>query len=239
MRRYLTAFAYILFILFHPALIHAGELITVQSEGAATKTGDAAEEKRKAIDKALKNAVNEALSSYAKKEGVALTRELSEEILSNPRAFILNYKVVSEGWVSHLGPTPLIVDNLPEAGQSPLGVELFHIWIEASIDDGALREAFGKAAAVKDASSIISINIVDVTDYSEYKELIGALKRIALLNGVSYSTFSRGKITLHAKSGAGVGVLIERISKEIPENYIATAGGPETIIIKAAPKVVQ
>ncbi|MBI4948959.1 MAG: hypothetical protein HY955_02300, partial [Deltaproteobacteria bacterium] len=85
----------------------AGAAMAIKAEGASTRANDAAEEKRRAIDKALKNAVTEALYTVVKAEGLELDRPLAEkEILSAPRSYILNYKVVSEGWVTHMGPTP-------------------------------------------------------------------------------------------------------------------------------------
>lgn len=216
----------------------AGATMAIKAEGASTRASDATEEKRRAIDKALKNAVTEALYAVVKAEGLELDRALADkEILSAPRSYILNYKVVSEGWVMHMGPTPSIVDSLPEERDAG-GIELYHIWIEASVDDEAIRASLGKIMSGP-ALSELSITVLDVAEYQAFSNLLASLKRIALLNDLSYGSFKRGRVTLKARSSAGLQVLSERIAKEIPEGFLVLSGGPSGIVIKAETKVIR
>ncbi len=216
----------------------AGAAMAMKAEGASTRANDATEEKRRAIDKALKNAVSEALYAVMKSEGLDLDRSLADkEILSNPRSYILNYKVVSEGWVTHMGPTPSIVDNLPEERDAG-GIELYHIWIEASVDDEAMRASLGKLMAGP-ALSDVSITILDVTEYQAFSGLLVTLRRIALLSDLAYGSFQRGRVTLKARSATSLQALSERISKEIPAGYLVLSGGSSTIVIKAETKAIR
>ncbi|MBI4948654.1 MAG: hypothetical protein HY955_00730 [Deltaproteobacteria bacterium] len=213
----------------------AGATMAVKAEGASNRTNDATEEKRLAIDKALKNAVTEALHAVVKAEGLELDKSLADkEILSSPRSYILNYKVVSEGWVTHMGPTPSIVESIP-AERDAGGVELYHVWIEASVDDGAIRASLGKVMAGP-ALSDVFITVLDVTEYQAFSALLASLRRIALLNGLTYGSFQRGRVTLKARSAVGLPALSERISKEAPAGYLVLPNGPSTILIKAETK---
>lgn len=216
----------------------AGATMSIKAEGASNRANDATEEKKTAIDKALKNAVTEALYTVVKAEGLELDRSLADkEILSNPRSYILNYKVVSEGWVTHMGPTPSVVESLPEE-RDAAGIELYHIWIEASVDDEAIRASLGKLMAGP-ALSDLSITILDVTEYQAFSGLLATLRRIALLNDLAYGSFQRGRITLKARSATGLQALSERISKEIPSGYLVLSGGSSTIVIKAETKAIH
>lgn len=216
----------------------ADAAMAIKAEGASTRASDATEEKRRAIDKALRNAVTEALYAVVKAEGLELDRTLADkEILSNPRSYILNYKVVSEGWVTHMGPTPSIVDNLPEERDAS-GIELYHIWIEASVDDEAMRASLGKLMAGP-ALSEVSITVLDVTEYQAFSALLSSLRRIALLNDLAYGSFQRGRVTLKARSATSLQALSERISREIPAGYLVLSGGSSTIVIKSETKAIR
>lgn len=235
MRKPALAFIYAVFIFLYPAALFAEEAITVKAEGAALKSDNTGEVKRKAIDRALKSAVEEALKLIVKEERIdASPEDINRELLASPRTFILNYRVLSEGWVSHLGPLPPIVEDLPQDAQQSLsGVELYHIWMEASVDGPALRGALGRLAVAKGATAF-TINILDVTDYAAFEGVVNSLKRIAILKDISYTSFYRGRAVVVTKAAADENTLVERISKEVPEGFAVIPGGPSLIIIKKA-----
>ncbi len=225
-------------ILINPAKARAQDVTIVKAEGVAGKAEDAAEVKRKAIDRALKVAVAEALKELAKKEGITGLGPIDKETLSAPRSYVLNYRVISEGWITHMEPTP-VPDSAPEDDRAApqMGVELYHIWIEASVDNEALRAAIGRAAQ-GEGTYQVTLNILDVTDYGAFKGLVSSLERIALIKELSYNSFYRGKVTLTAKSYAPNAALAERIAKDLPEGFVVFPSG-QAIIIRPAPRHLE
>lgn len=228
-------FLFALSVLITPFKALAQDATVVKAEGVAGKSEDAAEVKRKAIDRALKGAVAEAIKELAKKEGIADPGPIDKDALSAPRSYVLNYRVISEGWITHMEPVP-VPDSAPEDDRTApqMGVELYHIWIEASVDNEALRAAIGRAAQ-NESTYPVTLNILGVIDYGAFKGLVSSLERIALIKDLSYNSFYRGRVTLTAKSYAPNAALAERISRELPEGFVAFPSG-QAIIIKSAPR---
>lgn len=216
----------------------ADEVSVVKAEGTAIRLGDEALIKRAAIDKALKGAVAAALEPILKKEAVQSGTDILEQaIFANPRAFILNYKILSEGWITHMEPVSGVLESpSPQLQQdsATAGLELFHIWIEASIDARQLRGAVGKLSGGNQTIIPVKITILNVTDYNAYRALISALKSITPVRDIAYSSFYRGKILLTAKVSTDTQTLIERIGREAGDGYIVIPGGAQSIIIKPA-----
>lgn len=236
--RHFLLIIFALSFLIRPVTAWAQDITVVKAEGVAGKAEDAAEVKRKAIDRALKGAVTEALSELAKKEGIADISQIVDEALSSPLSYVQNYKVLSEGWITHMEPIP-VPDSAPDDPRfiPQTGVELFHIWIEASVDNEALRSALSSAAQAGGTYSV-TLNILDVTDYNAFRGLISSLERIALIKEISYNSFYRGRATLTAKASAGNSVLAERIAKEVSDGFVVILSG-QAITIRPAPKNLE
>ncbi|MBI1912201.1 MAG: hypothetical protein HYS21_09380 [Deltaproteobacteria bacterium] len=231
------AIIYILIALILPFSAFAEDIITIKAEGTASRVDDAAEVKRIAIDKALQNAVSDALKSIMHKDSIDANKALTEaNITSSPRSYVLNYKVLSEGWVTHMdSPAGL---EVPE-GENATGLEVYHIWIEASINAEQLRTALNSITSGAESTSIVTINLVDITDYETYRTLLAALGKIAMIKDISYDSFYKGRIVLLAKASGSGQTLLERISKEVEDKFVVFPGGPQVIIIKASPKPVS
>ncbi len=234
MKKYTLLFAYIFFILIYPALTYAEDWAVVQAEGSVPKSEEKADVKKDALDQALRKAASTALDSLVKKEAVAVdpaqNESIESEIYTNPRNFILNYRIVSEGWITHMdAPAPAATDpTMPNQA----GIEYYHIWIEANIDSAQLRGLVSRITQ-GDTTTFVKLIILGVTDYNSFKNLLTSIDGIAAINDISYDSFYKGKIVLTAKiNGNGQG-LTERIAREVAGRFVVAPGGPQTILIKA------
>lgn len=225
----------LLLSLLTPALSGA-ENLTVRSEGIASKSGDFSEVKKNALDQALKNAVNSAAESIIKRDSMDINPSTAKSaVSSSPRAFVLNYKILSEGWINHMEDIPPVPVDLPEAaGQTPGAIELFHIWIEASVDTAQLKNEILRLAGGESVTSNVKLNILDITDYGAFKALMASLKRIGVIKDLSYNSFSRGRIEVTATVAGGGEGLSEKVAREAGDGFMVIAGGPNMLIIKPA-----
>lgn len=212
-------------ILFLPDRALSGDITIVQAEGVAARADDIAEVKKKAMDQALRNAVLESTKILLSRESVVATDQALEAIASSPRAYVVNYKIRSEGWITHM-------DAAPQEGIA--GTELYHIWIDASIDTDALRAAVSKLVSIGGSSGQVVINILDVKDYPTFRLVVSALERIPLVRDVSYSSFANGRITLVATVSGDTNSLAGRIAREVPEKFAVMEGAGQIIIRPSA-----
>ncbi|HXI09626.1 MAG TPA: hypothetical protein VNK06_02380 [Thermodesulfobacteriota bacterium] len=219
-----------------PAFAAAEDLSAVRSEGIASKSADFNEVKRKALDQALKNAVITAAETIIKKDSVDINLDAARAaVSSSPRSFVLNYKILAEGWINHMEEVPPVPTDLPDAAeQTPGAVELYHIWIEASVDAGQVKSELLRAAGGDTLTSAVKINILDLVDYGAFKNLMTSLKRIASIKDLSYNSFSRGRIEVTATVSGSADGLSEKVAREAGDSFMVIAGGPNMLIIKPA-----
>lgn len=226
----------LLLSLLNPAFAAAEDLSSVRSEGIASKSGDFSEVKKNALDQALKNAVISATDAIIKRDSVDINPETAKSaVSSSPRAFVLNYKILAEGWINHMEDIPPVPVVMPEAaGQTPGAMELFHIWIEASVDTALLKNEILRLAGGDSVTSNVKLNILEITDYGEFKTLMASLKRIGIIKDLSYNSFSRGRIEVTATVAGSGGGLSEKVAREAGDGFMVIAGGPNMLIIKPA-----
>lgn len=94
----------------------AGEVSVIKIEGAAAKAEFKADTKRVALENALKGSVEGAVKEVMKSEDILENAELIEKrIYPNPMNYILNYRILSEGWITHF--------DMPEDSVEPEGIE--------------------------------------------------------------------------------------------------------------------
>jgi hypothetical protein len=222
----LTALAFIL-----PGPAFSGDLKLVQSEGVAAKSDDIAEVKRKAMDQALRAAVKEAAKTILAKEGLSAPAKTLESIAASPRTFVLNYKIRSEGWITHMDSAP---QTAPTDASGTAGAEFYHIWIDASIDTNALRSAVAKLASTGESTGQVVINLLDIKDYQTFTLLVESLQKVAFIKELSYGSFTNGRITLTALVTGDAASLAGRIAREVPENFAVMEGAGQIIIRPSA-----
>ncbi len=235
----LSAFFLLSVLLLMGSPAFADGVAVVRSEGVALRTENAAEVKKKAIDQALKNAVSSSLTRLIKDDGLEDFSIAESGVLSDPSSYILNYRILSEGWITHMESIPPLADKLPDTynqfGQNPGGLELYHIWIEASVDSARLHNALSRLTVRQDRpTAAVTLNIIGVTDYAAFRAILSSIERIPAVKDISYSSFYRGRIVLALRSTGDGQTLAERMAKEIPGGFAVIPGGPKMIIIKAA-----
>ncbi|WKZ32753.1 MAG: hypothetical protein QY316_12715 [Thermodesulfobacteriota bacterium] len=207
----------------------AADIVVIPSEGTAARSDDMARMKRSALDGALVNAVRDAVNSILVKESLVAPEAVLKDMTSSPGAYVLNYRIRSEGLVMHM-------DALPAGGPLPVdaspgaGVEFYHVWIDASVDRDALRDAITKYLAVSAYQSPLVINIIDVVDYGTFNGLLSSIRKIAVIKHLSYRSFSPGRVTLLAETGASARMLAARIANEVPEKFAVVEGAGQIII---------
>jgi len=238
-RKKLTAFLTLAVLVLFASMAHASDVAVVKSEGVALRANNIAEVKRKAIDHALKHAVISSLDKMVEAEGLEDFDAASSGLLKDPFSYILNYRIMSEGWITHMESIPQIAEDLPEAydafGASPGGLELYHIWIEASVDEARLAGALASLTTSQKApTSRITLAIVGVDDYATFRTLVASLERVSAIKDISYSSFYKGRTLLTLKAVGSGEALSERIAREVPVDFAVIPGGSRTIIIRAA-----
>lgn len=223
----LALFAALAFIL--PGTAISGDVTLIQSEGIAAKSDDITEVKRKAMEQALRAAVLESAKTILAKESLSAPANALESIASTPRAFVLNYKIRSEGWITHM-------DSASQGAEGSLagGTELYHIWIDASVDTTALRSAVAKLVSTGASTGQVIINLMDVRDYPTFALLVESLQKIAFIKEVSYGSFTNGRITLTATVSGDASQLAGRIAREVPEKFAVMEGAGQIIIKPSA-----
>lgn len=214
----------------------------VIAEGMAIKTEEKADYKKKALQDAHKMAVAATMEKIASE--IATSSRPGKErgpetrILADAASYVLTYKVLSEGWMTHSdieAPAPAADDKLP-ALQAGTGVEVYHVRIEAGVDEARLKsdmERFAGEGAPAMPSETITVTLVDVPDYKTYSELLAALERTGLIKDPAVSSLYRGRIGLIATAKGGDKAIIERLARELSEGYTVLPASNRGIIIKA------
>ena len=215
-----------------PGAAFSGDVTLIQAEGIAAKSDDIAEVKRKAMDQALRAAVLESAKTILAKESLSVPANAIESLASMPRAFVLNYRIRSEGWITHMDSPEPASPEAPVAGTG--SSELYHIWIDASVDTSALRGAVARLASTDASTSQVVINLLDVRDYPTFALLVEALQKITFIKELSYGSFTNGRITLTATVAGDASSLAGRIAREVPEKFAVMDGAGQIIIRPSA-----
>ncbi|MBI5344514.1 MAG: hypothetical protein HZB83_04135 [Deltaproteobacteria bacterium] len=216
------------------------DVISVKAEGAARSSAESGELKARAIEDALRNGVKEAASLVIKSEGIEAGPEAEAAIFTNPGSFVLNYKILSEETINEAAPdggaAPLFIDIQGPVHPEPV---VHRIWLEANINAAGLKAALAKSSVAKGAESSVTLLILGVGSWGEYKSLKTSLERIASLKELAYDSFYGDRVILRARITADKKTFMERAAKEAGEGYVVTEGSWQTIIIKAVPEALS
>jgi hypothetical protein len=224
----------------------SGEIIMITAEGAAQKSVETPNIKSAAIEQALKNAVAEVLESVIERERVDVDPTIVEtEIYSNAVDFIKNFKVLSEESTVETVLAPLAESSKESAAETtkepqPTEVVTYHIWVEAAIDTTSLRRALGKILfADEEFAESISLVLLDLTDYREYRTLLTSLERITMISDIRYDSFTANRYAFTLDPTGSMSELMRRIAEEVGGDYIVTGTKSGTIIVKAMPTTIS
>jgi hypothetical protein len=230
------------------------EVTVVKAEGSARRLGDESATKISARDNALKNAISSVFASFMSEESIKQYSEATDELLSQKAsAYLLNYRILKEGWIIHHdephqaeGQEVLLVEPLPEESPSSswetllptdkpfTGVEFYHIWIEAKVDVGQLREDIRQMTGYsEEETSPVTILILDVFDYATYESIKDRLAQIDIIRDISYNSFFAGRIVLVAEVQGTAHTLWEKLEEEVGDDFVLIPSGKDKLIIKA------
>ncbi len=237
--------------------VESTDIVVITASGAAQKSEETPNIKGAAIEQALKNAVADVLESVIERERVDVDpTSVETEIYSNAVDFIKNFKVLSEEQTVEtvLPPQPEATENglddpdstvtitgaaSPEATE-PIEVVTYHIWIEASIDTTSLRGALGELLFTdEEFAESISLVLLDLTDYREYRTLLTSLERITMIRKIKYDSFTANRYAFTLDPTGSMNELMRRIAEEVGSEYIVTGTKNGTIIVKATPATVS
>ena len=242
----------------------AAETMEVKAYGSAESTGDSAATREAALEEAIRDAVATAVQEYLKRHGLEASEEdLASGVYSRAASFVLNYRVLSERWISE--PPAIIEDEtgggpteaggtrgsaLAEGGSeaaatgdwgeagtltpTPPPPPTYHVLINATLDMGALRKAVIRVLG-KGEMGAVRLVILDVSDYETFRSLLASLRRISVIEDISYRSFARDRFVLQAQTVMDPATLAEEIGREAGPDFVAAAYGVNTIIIKAFP----
>ncbi len=214
----------------------------VRGEGMSFKLEDEQEIKSRAIDEALKNAVVSAYESLTKDTEISKeTKRMKESVFSAPLSYVLDYRVLSEGWIRHLViepglPVPpdviegedgrVVDDILSSAGEGDYGDEedtdpnvmkeqglkLFHVWIEASVDFKQLKtDLYLMPSFEGENTSLVTILLLTVTEYDKFTEIREAIEELENVKEVSMDSFLKSKVVLTAEVWGNPHALLEKL----------------------------
>lgn len=223
----------------------SAEAYIVKTEGIAVKSDDKTDFKKRAITDAYRNAVADAAVNLLKeddaKRGADFQGTLEARILPNSSNYVLTYKVLSEGWMTHMDIAPPVtaVTAAPQGAASSIGVEAYHVRIEAGIDAVRLRGDLARlnaATGLNTAQQQISITFTDFSDYNALLAFMDALKKVPQIKEVTYDSLLRGRVRLLASITGDPQAVINRITKELADEYAAAPTGKLSMQIKPAAK---
>lgn len=231
----LTAFLLIMIsIIFSPGLALAREepsIRKVRGEGLSFQLDDEREVRTTAIDDALKKAVVAAYESLVDPAEVTVkTERLKRSVLSTPLNYILDYRVLSEGWIRHLVIEPDLPvppkgstgrlsgndDSTPYGGggseESLAGLRLYHVWVEASVDFKELKNDLSLTPSFEgENTSLVTILLITITDYKNFTSLKEAIEDLDNVKEVTLDSFLKGKIVLTAEVWGNPHEMLEKL----------------------------
>ncbi len=238
-------------IIFLPAVsFAAGDTLGVKAYGSAVNNGNSGATREAALEGALRDAVTTAVKEYLARHGIEADEQaMATGIYSRAASFVLNYKILSERWISETpevalepsaegdgqgGSTPPgSTEPAPEKPQKP-APETYHVLIDATLDMGAIKRAIVR---VMGAGQSVNLKLVllDISDYETFTALMKSLKRVTVIEGISYDSFSRDRFVATARTVMDPATLAVEIGREAGPDFVVTAYGRDTLIIKAFP----
>jgi len=217
------------------------ESLAVKAYGSAVNNGNASEARQSAMATAIRDALGSAVKEYLVLHGIeADEAALATGIYSRADSFVLNYKILSERWISDVVDVP--VENTSETqpgGLTPTvplaeGPPTYHVLINVTLDMGAVKRAI-LAIMGAEKSVYFKLVLLDISDYDTFTSILSTLRGVPVIEDLSYKSFSRDKFVLSARSLMDPLTLAGEIGREAGRDFVVTAYGMDTIIIKAFP----
>jgi len=237
-----TLLALIVFI--PTASFAARDRLGVKAYGSAVSSGNSGKTRDAALEGALRDAVSTAVKEYLARHGIEADEQaLATGLYSRAADFVLNYKILSERWISN-NPEPLVEDQSngaspgasvtsPAKPQKP-EPDTYHVLIDATLDMGAIKKAIVRVMAAEHSMDL-KLVLLDISDYETFSSLMSSLKRVTVIEGITYGSFSRDRFVVTARTVMDPATLAVEIGREAGPDFVVAAYGMDTIIIKAFP----
>jgi hypothetical protein len=211
MKRFLAVILFF-FLVVAPSVVMGGEVSVINIEGSAAMAEFETETmtKKAALENALRGSVEAAVKEVMKGEDILENAEsIEDRIYPNPMNYILNYKILSEGWITHF--------DMPEDSVEPEGIEgeaMEGEGIDGEVLDGEPLEASGEEGEFSDdAEDIVDISmdadddVVVLESEPVVEEVVVRRHRKGSLAESSFFTPTAEDIEQGVASGIGEGVL--------------------------------
>ncbi len=212
-----------------PSLSAAAGLV-VKAEGSWQKGKVETDAKRLATEKALHSAVENAIRLIlGEQEKEKVQKFLEDQVYgADPMKYVLNYRILSAGWITHFDT----LDRTEDADSTqPFGIEKYHVWIEATIDEQTLREDLRELIPPeKRLITEVLVVILGLEDYSTFESIKNSIEELSLVREVSYDSFSSVKTTLKVAVFGSGHDLYEKLREKDTSLIIIPAGLQKVII---------
>ncbi len=235
-------FLFLVFLISVPGICGAtADTLAVKAYGSAVKDGNASDARDSAMSEAIRDALSGAVNEYLRLHAIEADEPaLTTAIYSRADSFVLNYKILSERWISDIVDVPVDESGETQPGglapTVPLaeGPPTYHVLINVTLDMGAVKRAIlGVMGAEK--SLDFKLVLLDISDYETFTSILTALKGVPVIEDLSYKSFSRDRFVLGARSLMDPLSLAAEVAREAGRDFVVTAYGMDTIIIKAFP----
>jgi len=228
----------------------ARDTLGVKAYGKAVNSGNSGTTRDAAIEGAIRDAVSTAVKEYLVSHGIKADEQaLATGIYSRAASFVMNYKILSERWISEM---PALAEDLSAEGDgqggdaSPggsggdakkpekAGPDTYHVLIDATLDMGAIKSAIVRVMGAEHSVDL-KLVLLDISDYETFTAIMKSLKRIRVIEDISYVSFSRDRFVATAHTVMDPVTLSGEIGREAGPDFAVTPYGVDTIIIKAFP----
>lgn len=217
----------------------AADTLGVKAYGSAVNKGNYASARDAALAEAIRDAVTSAVQEYLALHGIEPDEgAMVTGIYSRSESFILNYKILSERWITEIADEPPVEggEAVPGEVAPPVaqGPPTYHVLINATLDMGALKRAILRIMGAEKTTDFKFV-LLDISDYDTFTSIITTLRGVPVIEDLSYRSFTRERFELSARSVMDPVSLAKEIGGQAGKDFVVGAYGMDTIIIKAFP----
>jgi len=228
----------------------ANDTLGVKAYGSAVNSGNSGATRKIALEAAIRDAVGTAVGQYLASHGIEADEQaLAAGIYSQAASFVLNYKILSERWITETPelPAELSTEGDDRGSASPAAgaqatpekpkkaaPQTYNVLIDATLDMGAIKKAVMRVLGAEHSADL-KLVLLDISDYETFLAIKKSLKKVTVIESITFDSFSRDRFVATARTVMDPATLAEEIGREAGSDFVVTAYGMDTIIIKAFP----
>ncbi|MBI5232767.1 MAG: hypothetical protein HY880_00260 [Deltaproteobacteria bacterium] len=196
----------------------------VEAKGTIVSGYDHADTRNRSIDAALRTALETALSSFMTADLMEFYSEALEiKIYANSRAYIVNYKIVSEGRGRVI--EPLSTENTPTK-------DSYSVVVEAGVDMVRLKKDVRMMTSQMEESNVVSMVLLDAKNYTVFESLKSMLLKMENVKAVTLNSLYRDMFVMDVEI---VGTPVEfarTFEKMAGDDFDVVPAGAGRIMVK-------